>query len=120
MEIKLIVVRTPDAKILVDFYSSFGLSFDYHKHGNSPYHYSATLGQAVLEIYPLAKGQAGPDKNLRLGFTVDNFDAVINKLKGIDAIFSSGPVETEFGYMAVVEDPDGRKIELYKNNADHD
>ena len=83
MDIKLIVVRTPDIKVLADFYSNFGLTFDYHKHGNSPYHYSATLGQTVLEIYPLTKSQTGPDKNLRLGISVDNFDDVINKLKDL-------------------------------------
>jgi lactoylglutathione lyase len=50
MEIRLIVIRTNDAKKLSGFYSLFGLSFDYHKHGNSPYHYSTTIGQTVLEI----------------------------------------------------------------------
>jgi lactoylglutathione lyase len=114
MDIKLIVVRTSDIKVLADFYSNFGLKFEYHKHGNSPFHYSTTLGQTVLEIYPLTKSQIEPDKNLRLGFSVDNFDIVINKLKELGCKFSAEAVETDFGYMAVVEDPDGRKIELYK------
>jgi predicted enzyme related to lactoylglutathione lyase len=68
----------------------------------------------VLEIYPLTKSQTGPDKNLRLGFTVDDFDSVIQKLKGIGTKFSSEPSQTDFGFMAVVEDPDGRKIEIYR------
>lgn len=114
MDIKLIVIRTPDIKVLSDFYSNFGLTFDYHKHGNSPFHYSATIGQTVLEIYPLTKSQTSPDKNLRLGFSVNNFENVISKLKDIRVIFSSDPIQTDFGYMAVIEDPDGRKIELYK------
>ncbi|MBL7903351.1 MAG: VOC family protein [Bacteroidia bacterium] len=114
MDIKLIVVRTQDIKILADFYSNFGLTFDYHKHGNSPFHYSATIGQTVLEIYPLTKSQDSPDKNLRLGFSIDNFENVISKLKNIGVNFSSDPVQTDFGYMTVIEDPDGRKIELYK------
>jgi len=118
MEVKLIVIRTSDIKILADFYSKFGLTFDYHKHGNSPYHYSATLGQTVLEIYPLTKSQTVPDKNLRLGFSVDNFETVISDLKNTGTVFISEPIQTDFGYLAIIEDPDGRKIELYKKQ-DH-
>ncbi len=55
MELKLIVIRTSDPERLASFYSLLGLVFDYHKHGNSPFHYGATIGQTVLEIYPLAK-----------------------------------------------------------------
>lgn len=114
MEIRLLVLRTGDAKQLVEFYGLFGFTFEYHKHGNSPYHYSASIGQTVLEIYPLAKGQTEADKNLRLGFSIENFDSVIEQLKPLEVPFSMEPTQTEFGYMAVVADPDGRKIELYK------
>jgi lactoylglutathione lyase len=114
MKILLLVLRTSDTKRLAEFYVLFDLTFEYHKHGNSPYHYSASIGQTVLEIYPLAKGQTEADKNLRLGFGIDNFDAVIEKLKILKVPFSMEPTQTDFGFMAVVVDPDGRKIELYK------
>jgi lactoylglutathione lyase len=114
MDIRLIVLRTDNMQQLADFYSLFGLTFDYHKHGNSPLHYSATIGQTVLEIYPLTKSQTEPDKNLRLGFGIDNFDETIQKLKSLDISFSSEPTQNDFGFMAIISDPDGRKIELYK------
>jgi hypothetical protein len=114
MEIKLLVLRTSDTKKLSDFYSLLGLIFDYHKHENSPYHYSATLGQTVLEIYPLAKSQTEADKNLRLGFSIDNFDAIVLQLKALQVPFLLEPAQTNFGFMAVIKDPDERKIELYK------
>lgn len=115
MEIRLLVLRTGDIKQLAEFYGLFGFVFDYHKHGNSPYHYSITIGKTVLEIYPLAKDQTEADKNLRLGFGIDNFEAVIEQLKASKISFSMEPTQTDFGFMAVVVDPDGRKIELYKN-----
>lgn len=115
MELKLIVVRTGNPEKLAGFYSLLGLFFDYHKHGNSPYHYSSTIGHTVLEIYPLAKGQEEADKHLRLGFGIEDFDKKITILKENKIVFSMEPVQTDFGYMAVVLDPDGRKIELYKN-----
>jgi predicted enzyme related to lactoylglutathione lyase len=114
MDIRLIVIRTGDTKRLADFYSLFGLTFDYHKHGDSPFHYSATIGQTVLEIYPLAKSQSEPDRALRLGFGIDDFDETVLKLRGLEVSFLSGPTQTEFGIIAIINDPDGRKIELYK------
>jgi hypothetical protein len=114
MEIKLLVLRTGNTKKLSDFYCLLGLTFDYHKHENSPYHYSANLGQTVLEIYPLVKIQTEADRHLRLGFSIDNFDAIILKLKALHVPFLLEPAQTDFGFMAVIKDPDERKIELYK------
>jgi lactoylglutathione lyase len=114
MDIRLLVLRTGDIKRLADFYSLFGLAFDYHKHGNSPFHYSATIGRTVLEIYPLTKSQTEPDKNLRLGFGIDNFDETVQKLKDLAVSFLLEPTQTDFGFMTIIADPDDRKIELYK------
>jgi lactoylglutathione lyase len=114
MDIRLFVLRTSDTKKLADFYSLLGLSFDYHKHGNSPFHYSASIGPTILEIYPLAKNQTEADKNLRLGFGIDDFDQTMLKLKESQVPFSLEPTQTDFGFMAIISDPDERKIELYK------
>jgi len=118
MEIRLIVIRTNDEKRLADFYSLLGLTFEYHKHGNSPMHYSATLGNLVMEIYPLAKTQTETDKNLRLGFAIDNFEETLKNLDSNDITFSE-PVLTDFGFLTIISDPDGRKIELYKKQHLH-
>lgn len=114
MDIHLLVLRTADTKKLAEFYNLFGLIFYYHKHGNSPFQYSATIGQNVLEIYPLMNNQTEAGKNLRLGFGIDNFDDVILTLKGLKVPFSLEPTQTDFGFMAIISDPDKRKIELYK------
>lgn len=114
MELRLLVVRTSDLERLTAFYSLFGVTFDYHKHGKSPYHYSATLGSTILEIYPLAKGQSGAEINLRLGFAVNNFETIVKLLKDKETEFLSEPMQTDYGFMAVIKDSDGRKLELYK------
>lgn len=114
MDINLLVLRSGDPKKLAGFYNLLGLTFEYHKHGNSPYHYSALIGQSALEIYPLSKNQTEPDKYLRLGFNIDNFETIMEKLKESHIQFSSEPTQTDFGFMAVVSDPDGRKVELYR------
>jgi lactoylglutathione lyase len=65
-------------------------------------------------FYGLTKNQTEADKNLRLGFGIDNFDTVIKKLKELGVAFSLDPTQTDFGYMTIISDPDDRKIELYK------
>jgi len=114
MEIRLLVVRTLEIARLADFYALLGLTFEYHKHGKSPYHYSALIGSTILEIYPLAKGQTEADKELRVGFALDDFENTVTTLKDKGAEFFSEPTQTDYGFMAIIKDPDGRKIELYK------
>jgi len=112
---RLLVIRTPGIERLSKFYTLLGLTFDYHKHDKSPYHYSATIDKTVIEIYPLTKTQTEPDKSLRLGFSLDSFEETIDLLKQQGIIFTSDVEKTEFGIMVIIEDPDGRKIELYKS-----
>lgn len=111
MQLNLIVIRTGDMPKLTEFYTLLGLHFEYHKHGNSPMHYSTKVGETTIEIYPLAKEQLSVDKNLRLGFVVDNFDEAIVLLKDNVVV---QPAQNDWGYMAILQDPDGRKVEVYK------
>lgn len=114
MNLNLLVLRTDNLKLLAEFYSMLGVEFEYHKHGRSPLHYSGKVGDLILEIYPLTKLQQQTDPNLRIGFQLDDFDSVITQLKNKKISFISEPTQSEFGYMAVVKDSDGRKVELYK------
>lgn len=114
MELTLLVIRSAIPEQLAEFYTHFGVAFEYHRHGNGPYHYSGHIGATLLEIYPLAKGQERPDITLRLGLAVDSFDNIIEKLNAIDITFYQPPTQTEWGLMVVIADPEGRKIELYK------
>ncbi|MDA3615772.1 VOC family protein [Polluticaenibacter yanchengensis] len=115
MHIKLIVLRTGNPKVLADFYSLLGFVFDYHQHGNGPFHYAAPVGAAILEIYPLTKSQTEADKHLRLGFSIDDFDSKMEALNNLNIPFLMQPTATAFGMMAIVSDPDNRKVELYKS-----
>ena len=114
MEIRLLVIRTIEMARLADFYALLGLTFEYHKHGKSPWHYSAPVGHTILEIYPLAKGQTEADKELRLGFALDDYDNTITTLKEKGVEFVSEPMQTDYGFMAIIKDTDGRRVELYK------
>lgn len=114
MQIDLIVIRTENPKELSEFYKQIGMDFEYHQHGKGTWHYSTEIGKTVFEIYPLMKNQEKPDKSLRLGFTIENLDEVIEKLRRENVKIIREPKESEWGYFAIIEDLDGRKIELKK------
>jgi lactoylglutathione lyase len=114
MDLKLIVIRSRDPKTLSIFYGLLRVYFEYHKHGNSRMHYSGKLGTAILELYPLAKGQRDADLYLRLGIATDDFEATVLRLRDENVFFESEPGNTDFGFMAIVQDPEGRKVEIYQ------
>ena len=114
MQLKLLVIRSANPAQLAQFYTQLGCIFEQHRHGKGPLHYSCSIAQTVLEIYPLAKGQVTADPNLRLGFEIEQFELVLEKLTAQGGKIIQAPGESEFGWMCVVEDPERRKVELYK------
>lgn len=110
MQLTLVVIRSAVPDRLADFYTMLGLKFDYHQHGNGPFHYSGYAGATLLEIYPPGKGLV--DTGLRIGIAVDDFDGTVKTLEEKGISFHQPPKHTEWGLMAVVADPEGRKVEI--------
>ena len=108
MKLNLLVIRSAIPAQLAEWYGAFGLIFEHHRHGNGPMHYGANLNGVTLEIYPLKRSQIAPDLSLRLGFEVKNLDDLVGGLPEV----VSGPEQREWGYRAVVADPEGRRVEL--------
>lgn len=110
----MLVIQTIDPQILANFYSLLGLKFEYHQHSKGPLHYTTTIDKTVFEIYPLRSDQVKPDSTLRLGFQIRDFDQTLATLLQHDVKILSKPTSTDWGTVALIQDPDGRKIELYK------
>lgn len=114
MDLTLLVIRSAIPELLAEFYTLLGVTFEYHRHGTGPYHYSTYIGPTLLEIYPLTKHQEKADLSLRLGFSIESFDSVIQLLQQRSVVVHQAPTDTTWGVMAIVTDPEERKIELYK------
>lgn len=107
----LVVLRSNDIASTKIFYENLGLNFKEEKHGNGPIHYSATLGETTVEIYPQSDNIY---HTIRLGFYVDNLDNVLDNLSACGIEIISKAQITKHGYKARVRDHDGRVIELYQ------
>ena len=114
LSLKLIVLKTPQLDSVRGFYTRMGFQFVEEQHGSGPVHFSAPLGDGILEIYPLQEG-ASADSSTRLGFGVSDLPAVIETLARHAEVH--GPKKTPWGLRAVVKDPDGRSVELYDEPA---
>src|SRR3954469_5258686 len=109
--LNLLVIRSPDIDRSARFYELLGLTFTKHAHGTGPEHYAAELGSAVFEIYPRSDDKDSTSR-ARLGFRVPTLDQTIAALQHSGAKIVSSPKDTPFGRRAVVDDPDGHRVEL--------
>jgi lactoylglutathione lyase len=104
--LNLVVVRSPEIDRAARCYEALGLVFEKHRHGKGPEHYACEQAGMVFEIYP------GEVDTTRLGFAVPSLDDAIACWTGAGGAVFSEPKHSEWGYRAVVTDPDGRKVEL--------
>ena len=95
MKLNLLVIRTSKPEALKNQYELLGLKFDYHQHGNGPFHFASELDGFVFEIYPLKKSKQEADISLRLGFEIENIQTRINDIKNSSWKILKEPSETE-------------------------
>jgi lactoylglutathione lyase len=114
VRLTLLVLKTRQLDKLLAFFRGLGMEFTHEQHGNGPVHYSAKLDKTVLELYPLTADSDVPDVSTRLGFTVENLNAIVQALVQNGVLVITSPKQTVWGYRAVVQDPDGRSVELYQ------
>jgi lactoylglutathione lyase len=112
--LSLLVLRAANPAHLARFYNAFGLKFRIEQHGDGPIHHTCDLDGAVLEIYP-ALSPAQSTAGARLGFRVRSVEESVRACSESGRIISS-PKESPWGYRAVVEDPEGHRIELTESH----
>ena len=110
--LNLLVIRSAQPAQAAAFYGLFLPDFDYHRHGKGPMHYACELDGFVFEIYPLSAQQSQPDTFTRLGFGVTQLDDILTKIELAGYSILEPAKNSPWGYRAVVQDVDGRKVEL--------
>lgn len=112
MKLGLLVIKTNRSEVLKNQYEKLGIEFVHHVHETGPFHFSADLGATTFEIYPLPKGETKVDTSTRIGFEVDDLNALLTQLQYSDWQIKMQPELTPFGYTTVLKDLDGRTVEL--------
>jgi predicted enzyme related to lactoylglutathione lyase len=110
--LNLIVLRVADIERAEAFYRLLGLSFYKHAHGSGPEHYTSSVNDTVLELYPATPEQP-VCSSTRIGFSVEDGEGLVSRLASVSgAKVIVAPKSSEWGRRAVVADPDGHRVEL--------
>lgn len=111
LTVNLLVLRCKDIEVTRRFYEQLGLAFVEEKHGTGPQHYAWESDGFVLELYPAADGQA-PD-NARIGFSTPLLADLSGNLRhSPDMNILKQPYATADRLVMLLQDPDGRKVEV--------
>jgi len=110
ISLNLVVIQSSNLENSVSFYQSFGLIFNKEQHGKGPEHYACELNNLVFEIYPRSDEMVYG--SLRIGFNVENLEQIVENVRSKKGTIISEPTMSRWGKRAVVQDPDGHKIEL--------
>ena len=111
VRINLLVLRVADVEISRSFYAYLGLDLIPEKHGTGPLHYSCTMQETVMEIYPCADAGARGG-GLRFGLRAQR--------QAIDRLRSSGLLKHPLRVIRshaqsevyLVKDPDENAVEV--------
>ena len=111
LTVNLLLLRCKDIEVTRRFYEQLGLTFVEEKHGTGPQHYAWESDGFVLELYPAAEGQA-PD-NIRIGFSTPLLADLSGNLRhSSDVKIVKQPYATADRLVMLLQDPDGRKVEV--------
>jgi lactoylglutathione lyase len=116
MNVAALVLNCRDIEASVRFYKALGLDVKETKHGG-PVHWTCTLGGVHFALYP-ATAQHAPQNATQISFTCDRLDLALQKTRELGATILEPPAPKPWGLTAVVEDPDGRRVELLQTRVE--
>jgi lactoylglutathione lyase len=98
------------------FYRCLGLDLENEHHGEGPEHYATELGPVHFAIYPAEALSRALERRVSgsyfPGFYVESLERTAGELAGVGAPTLTGHEVMPWGCRIVVEDPDGRAVEV--------
>jgi lactoylglutathione lyase len=115
-EVASLVLYANDPARTGAFYTALGLRLEPEDHGEGPLHLAVELGTVHVAIYPAESPGNAPKRRQGgssfPGFYVESLDEVPATLQELATPILSGHENMPWGCRVVVEDPDGRAVEV--------
>jgi lactoylglutathione lyase len=115
-EIASLVLFAAEIDKTAEFYRAIGLEFEHEDHGEGPVHFAVELAGVHFAIYPTEQSGRAPARGAAgssfPGFYVADLDEVTESLRRTGARVLTDHQQMPWGCRVVVEDPDGRAIEV--------
>lgn len=110
-----VVFTCKDLDKSVKFYRALGVDVRESKHGGTV-HFTCALVGVHFALYPGT--DVGPQSGCQLGLMITNLEGSLVATKALGATMLAPPTQKPWGITAMVEDPDGRKIELVNTRSE--
>jgi len=108
-KIGAVILLVSDMKRSTKFYrDSLGMKLKQQSKGWTEF----SEGGTVLALHPASRKKIKKNKSMLVGFSVSDFDDVINGLKKKKVKFYKKPKEESFGKHTIIQDPDGHLISI--------
>ncbi len=115
-EVSSIVLVSAEPDRTISFYRSVGINFGDEDHDEGSVHSATNLGDIHVAVFPASgDGKAPPRRaagSTFVGFYVDSLDEKFSALSATGAHLLLDHEVQEWGCRIVVEDPDGRPVEI--------
>lgn len=115
-EVSSIVLFSSRPERTIAFYRSVGAEFEEEDHGDGLVHAAADVGDVHVAVFSAPHGGVAPGWRAAggtfVGFYVDSLDDTLARLHRLDAPHLVDHQVREWGCRVVVEDPDGRAVEI--------
>jgi lactoylglutathione lyase len=115
-EVASLVLFADDASKTAAFYGAIGVDLEEERHHSGPRHFARELGGVHFAIYAAESTGHSPARRAAgscfAGFYVDSLDAAAQSLRELGASVLGGHEQMPWGCRVVVEDPDGRAVEV--------
>lgn len=115
-DVSSIVLFSSQPERTIAFYRSVGVEFEKEDRGDGLIHAAVDVGGIHMAVFPAAHDGVSPGwrgaGSTFVGFYVDSLDDTLAGLCRMDAPLLVDHQVREWGCRVVVEDPDGRAVEI--------
>jgi lactoylglutathione lyase len=115
-EVSSIVLYSAQAERTIAFYRLVGIDFEDEDHGDGMVHAATDLGDVHVAVFPASHGGTAPARrgggSTFVGFYVDSMDETLAALAAFGPRIVVDHEVQQWGCRVVIEDPDGRPVEI--------
>jgi lactoylglutathione lyase len=118
VEVGALILVAADARTTAAFYQAVGsIELLPEQHDDDPVHFVAELGGCHFAIFDAREPGTAPRPGMAgetmAGFRVTSVEEAVEAARGLGARVIQEPDDYPWGRRALLEDPDGRRVEVF-------
>jgi lactoylglutathione lyase len=112
-----LILFAADVGRTVRFYEALGLPLEPEQHDDEPVHFAADVDGCHVAVFPAAEHGVAPGAlvagETMAGLRVPSTEDAVEAVRRLGARIIQEPDDYPWGRRALVEDPDGRRVEVF-------